>query len=249
MKDLPVAERLIIAADFEPSEAAVAAGRARVEVVAKVMMLAAALQGLGVYLKMNSALRAGGYGLIDLIRAMGLKVFADLKIFDIPETMKIDGMLLREANPELLTVACPAGPRALKALKDQLPNTEVLGVTALTYLTDEETDAMFVCSTMEAVERFAKVAKAGSADGFISSAKEAPLLRAGYGTLMTINAPGIRFEDQKVANDDQNQARVLTPYRAIKAGVDRIVMGRPITGAENPREAAQRALTQISMAL
>lgn len=245
MKILTPPERLIVAADFRPTEP----GMGRTWVRDEVLALADSLEGTGVYLKVNSALRACGYGLIDEIRARGLRTFADLKLFDIVETLATDGALLREARPELLTTVSVAGIAAMKALKAELPDTEVLAVTVLTSLKDEDTHAMFACSTEEAVLRLAQVAAEAKIDGLISSAKEAPMLRARFGIVFSLNTPAIRPTWAIVPGDDQNPDRIMTPAKAIRAGADRIVVGRPIIRPPrgmSRRDAAMRTIEEIS---
>jgi orotidine-5'-phosphate decarboxylase len=211
-------------------------------------MLADELQGTGVCIKMNSILRACGYHLITEIQSRGLRVFADLKLVDIGETLTTDGILLREYEPELLTVMCVSGVGPLKALKAELPDTEVLGVTVLTSLTDDDTRAMFTCSTEEAVMRFAQVAADAKLNGLISSPREVELLRDKFGVLMTLNTPAIRPAWAIVSGDDQNPERIMTPWKTIKAGADRIVVGRPIIKAANPRDAVMRTIDEIASA-
>jgi orotidine-5'-phosphate decarboxylase len=233
-------ERLIVAADFEP------VGSNRRESVRKqVLTLADNIGGTGVYLKVNSALRACGYSLIDEIHARGLRVFADLKLYDIGNTLATDGVLLDEARPELLTVVCSTGIVAMQALKSRLQRTEVLGVTVLTSLNEDESQAMFTCSTEEAVMRFSQFASDAKIDGLISSPKEAAVLRAKFGLVLSLNTPAIRPAWAIVSNDDQNPDRIMTPAKAIEAGADRIVVGRPITQAKNPQEAVMRTIEEI----
>jgi orotidine-5'-phosphate decarboxylase len=246
-KTLTPPERLIVAADFKPTSPN---GCERVG--RQVLALARSLEGTGVYLKVNSALRACGYGLIEQIRQFGLRVFADLKLVDIPNTLATDGALLEEMRPELLTTMCVAGVAALRSLKAELPDTEVLGVTALTSLIDADTKAMFACSTEEVVLRFAQVAVAADIDGLISSAKEVEALRARFGTLLSLNAAGIRPAWSIVPGDDQNPKRIMTPSKAIRAGVDRIVVGRPITNPPpglTPRGAVLQTIDEIKAAM
>ena len=250
-KILTPAERLIVAADFKPDPKLCYSFTAyfhsrRDYVREKVLALADSLKGTGVYIKVNSALRACGYDLIDEIHARGLKVFADLKLYDIGETLSTDGVLLKEAKPELLTTVCVAGVSAMQALKAELPDTEVLGVTVLTSLKDADTQAMFTCSTEEAVMRFAQVAADAKIDGLISSPKEAEVLRAKFGIVLSLNTPAIRPTWAIVPGDDQNPERIMTPAKAIKAGADRIVVGRPIVKAENPYEAVMRTIEEIA---
>jgi orotidine-5'-phosphate decarboxylase len=248
-KILTPAERLIVAADFKPDPNltyGVSVLRKRDYVREKVIALADSLEGTGVYLKVNSALRACGYDLIGEIQSRGLRVFADLKLIDIGETLSTDGVLLREAKPELLTTMCVAGLTAMQALKAELPDTEVLGVTVLTSLKDVDTQAMFTCSTEQAVMRFAQVAADARIDGLISSPKEAEVLRAKFGIVLSLNTPAIRPTWAIVPGDDQNPDRIMTPAKAIKAGADRIVVGRPIVKAEKPYDAVMRTIEEIA---
>lgn len=251
-KILTPAERLIVAADFKPPvgmEGPIdqkGSPHLRYWVENHVLALADSLKGTGVYLKVNSALRACGYELISKIHSRGLRVFADLKLFDISETLATDGVLLGEAKPELLTTVCVAGVTAMQALKAELPDTEVLGVTVLTSLKDADTQAMFTCSTEEAVMRFAQVAANAGIDGLISSPKEAEVLRAKFGIVLSLNTPAIRPTWAIVPGDDQNPDRIMTPAKAIKAGADRIVVGRPIVKAEKPYDAVMRTIDEIA---
>lgn len=237
------AERLIVAADFKPSSSG-----GWKEVQGEVLALADSLAGTGVYLKVNSALRAIGYDLVDEIHRLGLRVFADLKLFDIPETLETDGMLLQHAQPELLTVVCATGASSIRSLKHVLPDTEVLGVTVLTSQTEADTQALFLGSTKQAVFRFAEMAIDAGVDGLISSAKEATMLRTRFGLGISLNTPGIRPHWSVIEGDDQNPERVMTPAKAIAAGADRIVIGRPITRADNPYDAVRRTLEEIASA-
>jgi orotidine-5'-phosphate decarboxylase len=249
MKTLKPEERLIVAADFKP-EADVKfpnedyASR-RAWISDKVLSLAEKLEGTGVCLKVNSALRACGYDLIDSIHFYGLMVFADLKLFDIKETLSIDAILLREAKPELLTVVCSAGVDSMMSLKLELPETEILGVQVLTNLKEEDTINMFGCTINDAVLKFAKIAQLGKTDGLISSGKEVAMLKENFGEYLSLNTPAIRPLWAVVKNDDQNQKRTMTPAEAILAGADRIVVGRPITQAKDPYDAVMRTIEEI----
>lgn len=238
-------ERLIVAADFTPAEMRFGGIEwARGEV----LRLADSIADTGVYLKVNSVLRAVGYGLIRDIKHRGLRVFADLKLIDIPSTLANDGAFLREAHPELVTVACATGIEAMRALQGALPETEVLGVTVLTSLDETDVNAMFSCSTPDAVARLADFAKEAGLKGLISSPAEAAILRGRMGVLMSINTPAIRPTWSVVKGDDQNLDRVMTPAKAIAAGADRIVIGRPITGHVDPYVAVRLTLDEIEQA-
>ncbi len=250
-KKLTPAERLIVAADFKPPPEQLdgECATARDWVGGQVLHLADSLQGTGVCIKVNSALRTCGYSLIGLLHQREVRVFADLKLTDIGETLSTDGMFLREARPYLLTTMCAVGAPALRVLKAELPDTEVLGVTVLTSLKEDDTQKMFGCSVAEAVMRFAQTAVDGNLDGLISSPKEAEMIRAKFGTALSLNTPAIRPAWAVVPGDDQNLKRVMTPADAIKAGADRIVVGRPIIQAKNPRDAVMRTIDEIASAM
>jgi orotidine-5'-phosphate decarboxylase len=250
-KELKPEERLIVAADYSPKDFGGIQG-----VEKKVVALAQELKGLGVYIKVNSILRAVGYSLITKLHDLGLKVFADLKLIDIPNTMGTDGEMLTEVKPEILTVMCCAGIDGMNAVQKVLGNTtEVLGVTVLTSLNEEECQGIFTCSTKAGVLRFARMAQLASLGGLILSPKEVDILNERFELTLSLNTPGIRPEWSFVEGDDQT--RVLTPQRAIKNGAERIVMGRPIVKAgsndkglpQNPREAAERTLEEIQAGL
>lgn len=249
-KELRIEERLIVAADYSPKKFGGIKG-----VEKKVLELAKQLEGLGVYIKVNSALRATGYGLITKIHDLGLKVFADLKLIDIPYTMKTDGEMLAEVHPEILTVMCCAGIDGMNAVQKDLNTTEILGVTILTSLNEEECQAIFTCSTKAGVLKFARMAQLAELGGLILSPKEVEIINNRFELTLSLNTPGIRPLWSFVEGDDQK--RVLTPREAIKNGAQRIVMGRPITQAgpnnknlpQNSREAAELTLKEIQTGL
>jgi orotidine-5'-phosphate decarboxylase len=252
-KALTAGERLIVAADFKPKPEYAfpyyRKGAFRTWACNRVLKLANELKRTGVCLKLNSSLRASDYDLMDEIHSRGLRVFADLKLFDIGETLSTDGTFIREAKPEFLTAACSAGVSALRALKAELPDTEVLGVTVLTSQKDADTKAMFDCSVGEAVMRFAQVAADAGIDGLISSPMEAEMLRAKYGATLSLNTPAIRPAWAIVPGDDQNPERIMTPAKAIRVGADRIIVGRPIVQADSPYDAAMRTIEEIASAI
>lgn len=240
---MDAAERLIVAADYDPRKEGGIKG-----VYGKVIGLGSALEGLGIIIKVNSILRARGYGLIGDLHDLGLKVMADLKLIDIPNTMEMDGAMLAEFKPELVTVMCCAGIEGMRQVQETVGvETEVLGVTVLTSLDEEECQAIFTCSTKAGVLRFARMAQLAGVGGLVSSPQEAEMLAARKELILAANTPGIRPEWSLVAGDDQR--RVMTPGKAIQAGVRRIVVGRPITQADNPRDAVKRTLEEIQVAL
>ncbi len=250
-KQLTPAERLIVAADFDPDDGPHGATiyTAREDVRQKVLALAHKLQGTGVIIKVNSVLRACGYGLIDELHSLGLKVFADLKLTDVPDTLKRDGRLLAEAKPEILTVMGATSRKSMEALREILPNTEILGVTVLTSIDDAEASRLFGDGVREAVQTFAHEIVAGGLDGVICAPKEVEIVRPIIGDL-TVNTPNVRPRWYVARQTDtQNLKRSLEPGPAIKAGIDRLVIGQPIAGADDQSEALKLTLDEIEQAL
>ncbi len=178
---------------------------------------------------------------------MGLKFFADLKLIDISATMEIDAAMLAEYQPDFLTVMCCAGTEGMSIVQKTLPKTKVLGVTVLTSLNDDECQAIFTCSSEEGVLRFARMAQDSGLGELILSPKEVDLIKNDAELQLGLNTPGIRPVWSLVEGDDQS--RVLTPEQAIRNGAQRIVIGRPITQAKNPREAVLRTLDEIAKGL
>jgi orotidine-5'-phosphate decarboxylase len=240
---MELSKRLIVAADYDPRKSDGING-----VREKVLGLAGALEGLGVIIKINSILRACGYGLIKELHELGLRVFADLKLIDIPNTMETDAAMLAEVKPDLVTVMCCAGIDGMRSVQKVIgEETEVLGVSVLTSLDEEECQAIFTCSTKAGVLRFARMAQLAGLGGLILSSQEAEILKAKQELMLSLNTPGIRPDWSLVAGDDQKG--VMTPGKAIRAGVKRIVIGRPIVQADNPREATEKTLWEIEEAL
>jgi len=231
---MTLAERLVVSADFENESSAVA--------VQKTLQLANALQDTGVIIKSHTALRAYGYGLIDQIHDRGLKFFADLKLNDIPNTLRADGRFLHDKKPDLLTVMASSGEESMKALVQELPETEILAVTVLTSFS--RMDATEIYGNMEVIEivnHLAEIAYRSGVNGIVLSPQELDriMMKKGF----TYNTPGIRPSSCIIKNDDQS--RCATPAEAIAAGATRIIIGRPITQSSDPRGAVEKILKEI----
>lgn len=231
--------RLIVAADFKPGVTGVYG------VQEKVLALAKTLAGSGVTIKVNSILRAAGYGLIEKIHDHGLKVFADLKLNDISATVQTDVELLALYKPDFLTVMCSTGLASAKVAKAVLSGTQVLGVTVLTSLEEEECLAIYGHDINTSVMNLATLAKKAGLDGVVSSPKELELLVPAFAGKLSFNTPGIRPEWSVVKGEDQNLDRVMTPRLAMELGATTCIIGRPITQADSPLEAVQRTLEEM----
>ena len=185
----------------------------------------------------------GGMTLAQELKAQGKQVFLDWKLHDIGTTVQRSAAVLAETGCDFLTVH--AEPQVLKAAVQGRgrSNLKILGVTVLTSLTDADLVEMgFQESARQLVERRIHHAIASGADGVIASPHEAALAREIGGKDFLVVTPGVR-PDWSAKND---QARAATPADALRAGASHIVCGRPITAANDPREAALRVAGEMA---
>jgi orotidine-5'-phosphate decarboxylase len=181
----------------------------------------------------------------DLIRD-GKQVFLDLKLHDIPATVSRACAQVAGSGARFLTVH--AFPQTMTAAKLAAAGSSlrILGVTVLTSCDDRDlADAGYAYRVRDLVSRRAAQACEAGIDGLILSAEEASVIRASVGNKMILVTPGIRQEGSTAAD----QKRTTTPAAAIAAGADYLVVGRPVTQAKNPREAAAAIVTEIACAL
>ena len=180
----------------------------------------------------------------DLIRD-GKQVFLDLKLHDIPATVSRACAQVAGSGARFLTVH--AFPQTMTAAKLAAAGSSlrILGVTVLTSCDDRDlADAGYAYGVRDLVSRRAAQACEAGIDGLILSAEEASVIRASVGNKMILVTPGIRQEGSTAAD----QKRTTTPAAAIAAGADYLVVGRPVTQAKNPREAAAAIVTEIACA-
>ncbi|GJL85612.1 MAG: orotidine 5'-phosphate decarboxylase [Micavibrio sp.] len=172
-------------------------------------------------------------------------LFLDLKFHDIPNTVAGAVRAVSETlKPAYLNVHASGGTEMMKAAKDACATeTKLLGVTILTSLSDIELgDIGYEGPAGTCVERLAHLAQQAGLDGVVCSAMEIEALRKACGPDFILMVPGIRPEDS--AADDQK--RVMGPAQAINAGATHLVIGRPITQADDPAQAAQAILDEIN---
>ena len=217
----------------------------------EVLNLADGLMGTGVCFKMGPILRACGYQLIEAIHERGLRVCADLNLNSSSNDLEIDGHLLREANPEMVTVACTSGAPAIRALKALMPTTEVLGVAILPNLSDDEVGAMYSDRRLNVLIKLASIAEAGGVDGFMCTSAEALPLRSLIVRPMSYNALNVCPLWAKVWGYDQNPTLSVTPADAFRAGADRVVVSGSITNPhlQTPLDAIKSTLDEINQAV
>jgi orotidine-5'-phosphate decarboxylase len=176
-------------------------------------------------------------------------IFLDLKLHDIPATVAAATAAVSGLGADLLTVHAGDTGQMIKAAKEKAEKTKIMAVTVLTSINPadhQELTGQYRQPGQLVLHR-ARLARAAGCDGFICSGQEAKLLRNEFGPDPLIITPGIRPEWSLVAGDDQ--ARVVTPKKAIADGADMLVVGRPIRTAPNPAEAAQKVIAEIAAAL
>ena len=187
---------------------------------------------------------AGGYfELIDQLRQRGKKVFADLKFFDVPATVRSAVEQLVDRGVDFTTVH---GNDAILEAAGSVPRGElkVLAVTVLTSLDRGDLDDLgFACEVDELVLSRARRAVEKGCDGVVASGQEARRLREALGRRLLIVTPGIRPVENRPVDD---QKRVVTVEDAFRFGADHIVVGRPIRSAPDPRAAAEEIQRQIA---
>ena len=184
-----------------------------------------------------------GPDIVRAIRDEGGEVFLDLKFHDIPHTVGRAVAAAAQLKVSMLTVHTAGGSEMLRAAQEASgEETLVLGVTVLTSMDGADLNAVGVSDEPSAqVERLGRLAVQSGLGGLVCSPREIGLLRAVLPREVRLVTPGIR----PAGSDAGGQKRTLTPPEAIAAGADWLVIGRPITAAENPSEAAEAILADI----
>ena len=160
------------------------------------------------------------------------KIFLDLKLHDIPNTVKNGIISLEKLKPLFTTVHISGGDKMMKSTKLRNGYTKILGVSILTSMNSVQTFKYFNEKNVSSlVKKFSRAAKKNNLDGIICSPREIKYVRKEVGDDFIIITPGIRINN-KIINDDQK--RVATPKKAIDLGANYLVIGRPITESRNP---------------
>ncbi|MDA8963425.1 orotidine-5'-phosphate decarboxylase [Pseudomonadales bacterium] len=188
---------------------------------------------------------ACGMAVVDMLHSKGYEVFLDLKYHDIPTTVAKAVAVVANAGIWMVNVHASGGQRMMSAAIEaasQSNTTHLIAVTVLTSMTDEDLQLTGVARTVEEQVMFlADSAKSAGLNGVVCSAQEATQLRQRCGNGFLLVTPGIRPANA-VADD---QRRTLTPRQAIDAGSDYLVVGRPITQADDPLQALQEMLASL----
>jgi len=220
-----VKERIIVALDTDSTEAALAAVKA--------------LSGeVGIFKVGMELFPRGGPELVRRIREAGFEVFLDLKFHDIPNTVAGAVRSAAALGVKFATVHASGGKAMLAAAADAAggTGTTVLAVTVLTSLDDADlSEVGFSVGAAEAVARLAGLAVSSGIGGIVCSAKEVAAVRSRVGKGVVLVTPGVRMPGDAAGD----QKRVVTPAEAIRRGADYLVVGRPITKADDPAAAAR----------
>ena len=191
---------------------------------------------------------ATGNRIVQQLRDRGFNVFLDLKLHDIPNTVAGAVRSATQAGASLLTLHASGGAAMMSAAAEAASapgSPRLLAVTVLTSMDANELAGIGItASPAQQVLRLAKLAKKSGIDGMVCSAEEVAALRKETGPNTLLVVPGIRLAGG--AMDDQK--RIATPAQAIADGASMLVVGRPITRAADPAEAARTILEEIEQA-
>ncbi|MBP5591060.1 orotidine-5'-phosphate decarboxylase [bacterium] len=221
-----------------------------VETKEKALEIVGDLKGLGACFKIGKQLfTSTGPDLVREIVGMGEDVFLDLKYHDIPNTVAKAGVAAAQLGVKIFNVHASGGRKMMEAVRNEMNKLEnpplVLAVTILTSLGEEDIrEVGFDRSVSDEIRKLAKLAQLSGMDGVVASPLEIELIRETCGKDFKILTPGIRPAFAAV-ND---QKRIATPAEALRKGADYLVIGRPITAAENRREAFLKILEECKNA-
>ena len=201
-------------------------------------MIEATKEHIGIYkLGLEFYLAQGKEG-VEKIQASfsDIEIFLDLKLHDISNTVAGACRSIADLSPRFLTVHASGGSKMIAAASSSLPKVEITAVTILTSLDQEALLAMgFKEKIEELTLALAKNAVNSGARAIVSSPQEVSFLRNHLGKAVTLITPGVR----PLGAERDDQERVMTPRHTIEAGADFVVIGRPITKATDPKQAAE----------
>jgi len=188
---------------------------------------------------------AAGPEVVERLTTRRKRVFLDLKLHDIPNTVGNAAKVISELGVDLVTVHAAGGAEMIAAAKEGLGGrARLLAVTVLTSMAAGDLGGLWgrsVDSVPEEVLRIAELARGAGADGVVSAAAEAARVRARVGEGFLIVVPGIRPE----GSDRMDQKRGATPSHAVRSGADYLVIGRPVTQAADPAAALRSVIAEV----
>lgn len=192
-------------------------------------------------------LTANGPEGVKKIVGLGLPVFADTKFHDIPNTVAGAAREIASLGIAMFNIHASGGMAMLKAARDASatvdPKVKLIGVTVLTSMNSDDVEEVGQRGPLEGqVVRLAELAHAAKLDGVVCGASEIRAVRRATGANFLIVVPGIRPRGAGL----QDQRRTMTPAEAARAGADILVVGRPITAAPDPAEAARAIAEELA---
>ena len=192
---------------------------------------------------------AEGPSVVRALRERGLRVFLDLKLHDIPNTVAQAVRSAAGLDVELLTVHATGGAAMLRAAAEAARERgpKLLAVTVLTSLSGGEVAEAWGRTSVSAdaeVERLSRMADGCGVDGVVASVAEVPVIRRATREKFLVLTPGIRLAGDAAGD----QSRVATPAEAARLGSDYIILGRSVTAAPDPAAALERALAELGEA-
>lgn len=208
----------------------------------EILRLVETLSGIAGVFKIGlQAFIANGPSIVREIAERGERLFLDLKIHDIPNTAAHAIAEAAALGASIATVHAAGGDAMLRACAHD--SMLVLGVTVLTSLDENELRGIGLPGTpLENAVRLARLSRSAGLGGVVASPQEIEAIREACGKDFVILTPGIRPAESSAGD----QRRTMTPRDAVAAGADYIVVGRPITGAADPRSAALRIVEEMS---
>lgn len=225
------AEKIIVALDFSEED--------------RVLPLLDDLKGHPVWVKIGMELfYSQGTQIIHAAKERGFKIFLDLKLHDIPNTVGQSLKALSRLPIDMVNVHAAGGSemmkRAAEAVKSGNTNPLLIAVTQLTSTSQEQMnfEQRIAGEILESVTHYAKLAKDSGCDGVVSSPHEVRAIKLMCGSSFITVTPGIR----PMGSEVQDQKRITTPQEALLLGTDYMVIGRPITQSPNPKAALESIL-------
>ena len=192
---------------------------------------------------------AEGPEIVRTIKARGHRIFLDLKLHDIPNTVKKAMSVLRNLDVDMTNVHAAGTVDMMKAAVEGLTREDgtrplLIAVTQLTSTSEErmQKELLIGASINDTIVKYAENAKLAGLDGVVCSPLEAAMVKDACGKEFMAVTPGVRFADGEVGD----QVRVTTPERAKEIGSDFIVVGRPITAADDPVAAYERCMREFA---
>ena len=191
---------------------------------------------------------AAGPAIVQQIKARGHKIFLDLKLHDIPNTVKKAMAVLSKMDVDMCNLHAAGTIEMMKAALEGLTREDgtrplLIAVTQLTSTSEErmQRELLINASINDTIVKYARNAKEAGLDGVVCSPLEAGMVKEACGDEFVTVTPGVRFADGEVGD----QVRVTTPARAKEIGTDYIVVGRPITQAADPVAAYKRCVEEF----